>query len=408
MIGHPAAGHVNPTLPVIAELVRRGERVYYYATPPFREKIEQTGALFRSLGEHVLFERNLAYGGMLGGMAGLIKTTEQIFQELLRQVQNDSATHLLVEAHALWGNLLAQVMGIPTVTLCSMFAINEELISVRALAGHLYASAEAAREGLQALNEYFGVARHFDQQYGTRCPGVIGYLGNPQPTNIVFTTREFQVGGESFNDSYKFVGPTSGIRMDGSVPTQQFDLSMLNGPVLFIAMGTMYNEEIELYNACFAAFADSPYQVVMAVGHRVDLSALGVPPANFIVRSYIPQLDVLARAALFLTHGGINSAHEAMLHGVPMLALPAAADHFVVAGQVEAVGAGILLPRGMATAETLRTSAQRVLDDPTYRENSTKMGKALKKAGGASYAADEIMNFIQPESSARKAGHVRV
>ncbi|MGI3199361.1 hypothetical protein ACRJ4W_13470 [Streptomyces sp. GLT-R25] len=37
-------GHVNPTLPVAAELVRRGHSVTYHTSPAFREEIEAVGA----------------------------------------------------------------------------------------------------------------------------------------------------------------------------------------------------------------------------------------------------------------------------------------------------------------------------------------------------------------------------
>ncbi|GII34500.1 hypothetical protein [Planotetraspora mira] len=40
-------GHVNPTLPVAAELVRRGHAVTYHTSPAFSEEIEATGATAR-------------------------------------------------------------------------------------------------------------------------------------------------------------------------------------------------------------------------------------------------------------------------------------------------------------------------------------------------------------------------
>src|SRR6516164_1721853 len=125
MIGHPAAGHVNPTLPLMAELCRRGERVTYFASEPFRARVEATGARFRPCGAHELFERNLGRGGILGGMAGLLETAGEILPDLLDAVREERPDYLLAEAHALWGNLLAQMLGLPAATLCSMFAINE-------------------------------------------------------------------------------------------------------------------------------------------------------------------------------------------------------------------------------------------------------------------------------------------
>ena len=54
MLGHPAAGHVNPTLPVIAALARRGHQITYFATPPFEARIRHAGAAFESYGAHEL------------------------------------------------------------------------------------------------------------------------------------------------------------------------------------------------------------------------------------------------------------------------------------------------------------------------------------------------------------------
>lgn len=403
MIGHSAAGHVNPTLPVIAELRRRGEGVTYFASEPFRAAIESAGAVFRSCGSHDLFERNLGRGGLLGGMAGLIRTTEEILPGLLEAVREERPDYLLIEAHAVWGNLLAQILGLPAATLCSMFAVNERLIGPAELIRNLYGSAPAAAalEGLSALGDYFETARRLGRRYGVRCPGVVDYIGNPQRLNLVFTSREFQPGGAGFDESYEFVGPpvgrndcsaANGLARSGDGDGFPWD-RLGSRPLILIAMGTMYNDAPEFYRACFAAFGGELYQVALAVGHRMAPGALGAAPGNFIVREYLPQTALLEHSSLFITHGGINSAHEAMLGGVPMLALPSRADHYIVASQVEAAGAGAVLDRSQATAPRLAELAERVLGDPAYRENSRKMGETLRRAGGPARAADAIFAF---------------
>ncbi len=392
VLGHPAPGHVNPNLPLMAELCRRGERVVYYATEPFRAKVEDTGAEFRPYGDHALFERNLGSGGMLGGMAGLMETTERILPGLVEEFRAARPDYLLVEAHAVWGNLMAQLLDVPTATLCSMFAMNEELIGAAGLMAHLYGAAPSglALEGLLALGEYFESARRLLSRFGVVSPGIVDFLGNRQRLNLVFTAREFQIGGAAFDDSYRFVGPPIAGRQDYA----GFPMERLAGraPIL-ISMGTMYNDEAGFYRQCFRAFGDWPDPVVLAVGHRVYRSQLPEPPANFIVREYVPQVALLGVARLFITHGGINSAHEAMLNGVPMVVLPQRADHYVVAGQVEAAGAGVVLDRSQATAERLADGARRALGDPQFRARSAKMGANLRAAGGHVRAADEIFEF---------------
>lgn len=390
MLSHPASGHINPTLPVISELVRHNERVVYYATEPFRARVEATGACFRSYGDHELFERNLGRGGMLGGMAGLLETTEAILPNLLDDLRGQQADYLLLEAHAIWGNLASQVLQLPTATMCAMFAINEALISTRDLLGHLYGSAtpERAMEGLQSLSRYFEISQRLDSSYGTRCPGIVAYLGNPQELNLVFTSREFQMGGDVFTDEYAFVGPTiAELPDDGNFPFDHLD----GRPLLLISMGTMFNDEVDLYHDCFEAFAGTDFQVVMAVGQRLDAARLARPPDNFIVAGHVPQIALLRRAALFITHGGINSAQEAMVCGVPMIVLPQAADHFVVAQRVEAVGAGVVLHRPLATAARLSEMAGQVLGEASFQQRSARIGASLTAGGGHVRAADAIL-----------------
>jgi len=391
MLGHPAAGHINPTLPVIAELVRRGERVTYYATEPFRARIEATGAKYRCYGTQEAFERNLAQGGMLGGMAGLMETTEELLPELLEQLAAERIDYLALEAHALWGNLAAQRLGKPAATLCAMFAVNRELLPARELAAHLYggAPAAAALEGLRGLTRYVETARRVDRAYGVNSPDMINYLGNRQRLNIVLTAREFQVGGESFDPSYEFVGATA-----LEPPAETFAWPGQNGQRrVLIALGTMYNDAPEFYRHCCDAFGGGEYAVVMAVGERMDPRHWPAAPPGFQIQAFVPQRAALAGADLFLTHGGINSAHEAMLAGVPMLVLPSQADHYIVAQQVGAVGAGVVLERRRADAATLRAAAIQVLGEPACRQSSARMGEYLRAGGGARRAADHLLAF---------------
>lgn len=398
-LSHPAHGHINPTLPVVAELVRRGERVVYYATELFQAKVEATGAEYRSYGPQELFERKLAYGGIFGGMVGLLEATEEILADLLAQVREERPDYLLLEAHSVPGNLVQKIVEIPAITLCSMFAFNERLISPSDLIRFMYgpAPAPALLDGLQGLHHYLEVAQRITNKYGVACPNIVEYLSNPQPLNIVFTSKYFQIGGEqAFDERYKFVGPSVAPRVETTAgqPAGDFPWDALTGQALiYVSMGTMYNADAAFYHACFDAFGDSGYQVVLAVGQRLDLSQLRQPPDNFIVRPFVPQLELLQRANLFITHGGMNSANEGILFHVPMLVLPQQADHYVVANRLAELGAGIVLDRSQVTAEQLRALSEKVLTDSSYKAQCETIAETLRAGGGYQRAADEILAY---------------
>jgi UDP:flavonoid glycosyltransferase YjiC (YdhE family) len=67
----PAYGHVNPTLPAVTELVRRGHQLVYYDADAFQQALKATGAEFRAYPNSSTFEAELAgVAAFLGSLCG--------------------------------------------------------------------------------------------------------------------------------------------------------------------------------------------------------------------------------------------------------------------------------------------------------------------------------------------------
>ena len=105
--GIPAYGHTNPTLPLVAELVGRGEQVIYYSSEAFQPAIEQTGATFRSIGtffnEQTYVDENLVRFWYI-----LIQATQEIIPAILADVTADKPDYVIFDSLCVWGKCLAQ------------------------------------------------------------------------------------------------------------------------------------------------------------------------------------------------------------------------------------------------------------------------------------------------------------
>jgi MGT family glycosyltransferase len=89
--------------------------------------------------------------------------------------------------------------------------------------------------------------------------------------NIVTLPRPFQPDAEALDERYVFVGPSISPRSDSS----GFPLDLLaDKPTLYVSLGTVFNANPEFFDACFDAFADTDWQVVLSVGTRMDPIAL--------------------------------------------------------------------------------------------------------------------------------------
>ena len=104
-------------------------------------------------------------------------------------------------------------------------------------------------------------------------------------------------------------------------------------------MGTVFNEQPALYEKCFEAFKDVDATVVLVVGKKINISQFE-NIENFKLYNYVPQLEVLQHADVFVTHGGMNSSSEALYYGVPLVVIPVTGDQPFVAKRLTEVGAG--------------------------------------------------------------------
>jgi MGT family glycosyltransferase len=144
----------------------------------------------------------------------------------------------------------------------------------------------------------------------------------------------------------------------------------------------------------FATFADHPGQFVLSAGRMTDIAALGPIPDNFIVRNFVPQLELLPRVDAFITHGGMNSINEGLYYGVPLVVVPQQMEQAINARQAAQQGTAIVLgdrpPYGRTTPTELRHALDTVLTDDSYRQNAERIGQSFRESGGYEKAADVV------------------
>ena len=159
------------------------------------------------------------------------------------------------------------------------------------------------------------------------------------------------------------------------------DFPVLAKPVIYISIGTILKGGENFFRAGLEAFEKENVTVVLSVGN-FDISRLKHIPENFVIRNRVPQIAVLKQSSLFITHGGMNSVSEALVHGVPMLVIPFVSDQPVNARQVEKLGLGKVLDYMTITANALRDAAFAVMEDRQIRENLQVIQEVISRAPG--------------------------
>ncbi|HEU4423167.1 MAG TPA: macrolide family glycosyltransferase [Pilimelia sp.] len=377
----PSIGHVYPTLAVVAELVRRGHRVSYASVRSRAPVIEAAGARL------VPYESRLAADSdrdlvlpdradFLGRIwLTFLDEAETVLPQLEAAYATDPPDLVVYDAMAFAGRVLAAGRRLPSVQLRTGLLSNEHW-SLAALAGfdpaHPAYLAYLAR--LDALLTRHGVPMSPEE-----------FRNPPGQRQIVFLPRAFQYRGDSFDRRFSFVGPC--IRPD---PDPSRWRRPPGRPVLLATLGTVYNRHPAFYRACFAAFAGSPWHVVLAVGERTDPAELGPAPDNVEVHRVVPQLAVLAQASAFLSHAGMGGLMEAIRAGVPQVAVPQTLEQEANAQRLVELGLGVRLGAAGLTPAGVRAAVDRVADDPIVVGRIAAMRQEIFTAGGAPRAADVV------------------
>jgi zeaxanthin glucosyltransferase len=166
----------------------------------------------------------------------------------------------------------------------------------------------------------------------------------------------------------------------------------LNGkPLIYASMGTLVNGLPNVYGTILEAASEFPeMQMVLSVGRNFNPDDLGRIPSNTIVVRTAPQIDLLKRAALCITHAGLNTALEALAQGVPMVAIPVGFDQPGVAARIAYHGVGEFIEVGNLTTRRLSDLIARIKENPKYRYKAGWFQKVLAETRGLDIAADIV------------------
>jgi UDP:flavonoid glycosyltransferase YjiC (YdhE family) len=160
-------------------------------------------------------------------------------------------------------------------------------------------------------------------------------------------------------------------------------------PLIYVTLGTVVTDTGTL-DVLLAALAELDADVLLTTGWQNDPAELSAIPANATVERFIPQDDVLPRCSLIVTHAGSGSTLGALAHGVPLLAVPHAADQFENAAAAAAAGAARVVMPDELVESAVREAARTLLEDPSYRDAAREVAAEIAAMPDAAHVAQQI------------------
>ncbi len=404
-----AAGHLNPVSGLAAELRSRGYRVTFCLLGDPPSSVTSHGFEVLPIGGDLItptqYREAMAQLGLLTGRAALkhtfelaVRGTEAMLQAGPEVIRGAGITRLIVDQGSFAGGTVADQLQIPFATVCNALLLHGEPGVPPFFTTWPYRDAWWAR--LRNRLTWAGLNRLYQPilQKIQNCRRELN-LSIPKEISETWSTRlqlcqqpaSFDFPRRELPAALRYVGPLHQATVHAANPAaENFPWDQLsNKPLVYASLGTLQNQLQHVFRAILTGLADMSVQVVLALGKK-DAVWNEPTPANALVVGYAPQLELIERASLVITHAGLNTALETLTRGKPMVCIPVTNDQPGVAARVVHVGAGELLPLRKVTAGRIKLLAQQVLQQPKYREAAERMRADIVAAGGAQTAADLV------------------
>lgn len=405
----PGTGHINPMTALARALQRRGHEVVIYGIADCEERVRASGVKFYRIGEddyplgtlRKLDERL----GELKGLATFRFTVERVkntARMILRDgpgaVRRSGVRALLVDEADMGGNV-AEYLGLPFVSI----AMFPPLVQDNRIPPFCFGWA-AGQDRLSRLRNELGfrllsrVASPIFKVVNDR-RRAWGLKPLKRSTDALSTIAQIAQLPEAleFDVPAKpailhYTGPFVDAQQRQKV---DFPWERLDGrPLIYASLGTMQNGSGLIFRTIAEGCARLNAQLVISLGGGLDASRLGALPGDPVVVRYAPQLEILKRASMVITHAGLNTVLESLAEGVPLIALPLGNDQPGVAARLAARGAGVVIPQKKLTAAKLHDAVRRVLEHESYRTAARILQKAIADSDGLNRAADIIEDSL--------------
>ncbi|MEN2775400.1 macrolide family glycosyltransferase [Acetivibrio clariflavus] len=366
-INLPYYGHFIPTIGLVHELIKQGCEVTYLMPFDWKERVCESGADFSGYENH---------------------------RKLSEQIKNAYAAAdkiaenydiIIYEQFFFLGKHLAEKHRKPAVRIFTSLATNEKLIREFISAG-----------GALGIFKYKWICKLWTNDIAKGIPmktdcWLDEIIQNPPALNLVYTLKEFQPYAEDFpEEQYKFLGASVYDRKE-----QKIDFKKANRPVIYISLGTVVKGAVSFFNKCIEAFRNEQVEVIISAGRSFPIHKLKEIPENIKVYDVVPQLSVLKQADVFITHGGMNSISEALVHGVPMVVIPFIADQPTNARRIEELGLGRKLDYRSIDSELLRNTVLSVMKDENISDNVSRIQRKMLDAPGNRGGAAMIIDYYK-------------
>jgi MGT family glycosyltransferase len=203
--------------------------------------------------------------------------------------------------------------------------------------------------------------------------------------NLIASVASAEAPRDNLTTTTLFVGPCTGKRND----QPEFPFTSLKPEKfkIYVSLGTIFNNRPWFFQTIMRALDLPDYQVILSAGGAFARLQRDSIPSNTMIFRSVPQVALLSRVDLFISHGGNNSINEALAAGKPILVVPIGGEQGDNAARIVYLGVGKRLEIAHLDEEQLRSTVAEIRTDARFASRASEIRTTIQTTEGLATAS---------------------
>lgn len=407
VLSYKGLGHLNPLMALSRQLTARGHRVTFFLHPELEQRVRQHELEFYPIdvlsSSKTLLARpkpTTRIEQIQDAVHCIAEQMEAFLHAYPSAIRAADVDALIMGEISLTGPTVAEMLHLPYFIISTSIPHNFGWDAPRSMATPESWVDRLQRNILEVsiLRMKGPLLRRLDQyrrQVGLRSIRTIGQ-SHRELAHITQWPQCLDRRHPALPKNFFYTGPFIDETTSEHVP---FSWDRLDGrPLVYASLGTTRKADPVIFTRIAEACSGLDLQLAISLGGRRDAKNFTGLPGNPVVVSNAPQLELIRRAQIVITHAGPNTVLETLIQGKPMVALPIALDQPAIAARLLKLGVAEVLALNRRSAHDIREALMKVCNAPPYRETAERLQTQILSLRGAARAADIIEDRLKMTS----------
>ncbi|MGB9416676.1 MAG: glycosyltransferase [Acidobacteriaceae bacterium] len=412
VLSYKGIGHLNPLMALSRQLTARGHRVTFFLHPELEQRVLQNGLEFYPIDvssrKRAMEKPNpvTRIGQTRAAVRRIAEQMEAFLHAYPSAIHAACVDALIVGEISLTGPTVAEMLHLPYFIVSTSIPHNFGWDAPRAVMhpGSWLDRLQRNILEVSILRMKGPLRRRLDQyrrRVGLRSIRMIGQ-SHHELAHITQWPQCLDRRQHALPKDFFYTGPFIDETARERVP---FPWDRLDGrPLVYASLGTTRRADPAIFARIAEACSGLNLQLAISLGGRRDAASFTGLPGNPVVVSNAPQLEMIKRAQIVITHAGPNTVLETLIQGNPMVALPITLDQPAIAARLLKLGVAEVLALNRRSANDIREALMKVCNAPSYRETAKRLQTQILSSRGAARAADIIEDRLKMTSLDRPTG----